>query len=106
MSVAVTFGSGSFNATGRDGTARVHTVGAPPPDSTERFLERVRPGDYLMDLRSSPAAARAWLNTPRPTRTIGTSYPERPHRVAPTASHDLLFHLHHVTPARLLAPPR
>ncbi|NNJ06160.1 erythromycin esterase family protein [Streptomyces sp. PKU-MA01144] len=105
VSAAVTFGAGSFNATGPDGTARVHTVGAPPRGSTERFLNRVRPCDYLMDLRTTPAAARTWLNTPRPTLNIGTSYPERPHEVAPTASHDLLFHLHHVTPAHLLAPP-
>ncbi|MFF8594827.1 erythromycin esterase family protein [Streptomyces sp. NPDC015220] len=105
VSVGVTFGDGSFNATDRDGTARVHTVGAPPRGSTERFLDRVRPGDFFMDLRTAPAEARAWLNTPRPTRSIGTSYPERPHEIAPTAFHDLLFHLHHVTPARLLAPP-
>ncbi len=105
VSAAVTFGAGSFNATGPDGTARVHTVGAPPRHSTERFLDRVRPGDYLLDLRTSPPAARTWLHTPRPTRSIGTSYPERLHDIAPVASHDLLIHLHHVTPARLLAPP-
>ncbi len=67
VSAAVTFGAGSFNATGPDGTARVHTVGAPPRHSTERFLDRVRPGDYLLDLRTSPPAARTWLHTPRPT---------------------------------------
>ncbi|MFD5054247.1 erythromycin esterase family protein [Streptomyces tendae] len=105
VSAAVTFGTGSFNATGPDGTARVHTVGAPPRNSTESFLDRVRPGDYLMDLRTSPPAARAWLSRPRPTRSIGTSYPERPHDIAPAASHDLLLHLHHVTPAHLLVPP-
>ncbi|MEU5796911.1 erythromycin esterase family protein [Streptomyces sp. NPDC047813] len=105
VSVATTFGDGSFNATGPDGTARVYTVGAPPQNSTERFLDRVRPGDYYMDLRTTPAAARAWLDTPRPTRNIGTSYPERLHDIAPAASYDLLFHLRHVTPAHLLAPP-
>ncbi|MEU7425609.1 erythromycin esterase family protein [Streptomyces sp. NPDC040750] len=105
LSVATTFGDGSFNATDRDGTARVHTVGAPPRNSTERFLDRIRPGDYFMDLRTSPAPARAWLNTPRPTRSIGTSYPERLHAIAPTTFYDVLIHLHHVTPAHLLAPP-
>ncbi|MER7482175.1 erythromycin esterase family protein [Streptomyces sp. NPDC126510] len=105
VSVAVTFGTGSFNATGPDGTTRVHTVTTPPRNSTERFLDRVRPGDYLLDLRTSPPTARTWLNTPRPTRSIGTSYPERPHNIALTASHDLLLHLHHVTPAHLLVPP-
>ncbi|MFJ6728075.1 erythromycin esterase family protein [Streptomyces sp. NPDC091281] len=105
VSAAVTFGTGSFNATGPDGTARVHTVGAPPRNSTERFLDRVRPGDYIMDLRTSPPAARAWLSRPRRTRSIGTSYPERPHDIAPAAAHDLLLHLHHVTPAHLLVPP-
>ncbi|GAA1429176.1 hypothetical protein GCM10009601_43870 [Streptomyces thermospinosisporus] len=105
VSVAMTFGSGSFNATGPDGRARVHTVETAPDHSTERFLDRVRPGDYLMDLRTSPSPAHEWLSTPRPTRSIGTSYPERLHSIAPTASHDLLIHLHHVTPARLLAPP-
>ncbi|MBB6420869.1 hypothetical protein [Streptomyces sp. AK010] len=38
-------------------------------------------------------------------RGIGTSYPERPHRIAPADSHDALFHLRHVTSARLLSPP-
>ncbi|MFJ7345014.1 erythromycin esterase family protein [Streptomyces sp. NPDC101110] len=79
--------------------------GVPSPNSTERFLNKVRPGDFFLDLRTSPAPARTWLDTPRPTRSIGTSYPERPHRIAPAASHDVLFHLRHVVPARLLSPP-
>ncbi|MFF8018553.1 erythromycin esterase family protein [Streptomyces sp. NPDC007929] len=106
ISVATTFGEGSFNATDPDGTARVHTVGAPAPGSTERFLNQVRPDDFFLDLRTAPAPARAWLNTPRPTRSIGTSYPERPHQIAPADFHDVLFHLRHVTSARLLSPPR
>ena len=71
VSVAMTFGGGSFNVTDPDGTARVHTVGAPAPNSTERFLNLVRPGDFFLDLRTCPAPARTWLNTPRPTRRIG-----------------------------------
>lgn len=106
VSVGTTFGNGSFNATGPDGTTRVYTLGGPPKAGTEHLLDRVNRHDYLVDLRTVPEPARAWLDTPRPTRSIGTDYPEPAHRIAPARSHDVLIHLHHITPARLLAPPR
>ncbi|MYW60349.1 erythromycin esterase family protein, partial [Streptomyces sp. SID8370] len=48
---------------------------------------------------------RTWLSTPRPTRNIGTAYPEPPQKVAPAHSHDVVMHLHRVTGAGLLATP-
>lgn len=102
LSVGVTFGQGSFNATGPDGTIRRWTVGTPARGSNEATLGRVRYPDYLLDLRTVGAPARAWLHTARPTRSIGTAYPDDgPDEVALAAAHDVLIHLHQVTAARL-----
>ncbi|WP_052868544.1 erythromycin esterase family protein [Streptomyces niger] len=106
VSVGASFGDGSFNAAGPDGKTRVYTLGGPAKDSTEHFLDRVRRTDYLVDLRTVSDSARDWLRTPRPTRSIGTDYPEPAHRIAPARSHDIVFHLHHLTPAHLLVTPR
>ncbi|TLQ42858.1 erythromycin esterase family protein [Streptomyces marianii] len=106
VSVGTTFGHGSFNATGPDGTTRVYTVGDPAEGGNEHFLDRVSHRNYLVDLRTAPEAARTWLDAPRPARSIGTDYPGLPHRIAPSRSHDIVIHLHRVTPAHLQAVPR
>ncbi|MCA1217781.1 erythromycin esterase family protein [Streptomyces sp. 8L] len=106
VSVGTTFGHGSFNATGPDNATHVYTLSAPAKNTTEHFLDRVSHRDYLIDLRATAAPARTWLDRARPTRSIGTAYPEPAERIAPARSYDLLIHLHHITPAHLLATPR
>ncbi|MFI5618565.1 erythromycin esterase family protein [Streptomyces sp. NPDC051567] len=105
VSVGATFGRGSFNATGPDNRTRVHTVGPATRGSTEYLLDQVSPRDYAVDVRTVPKAARTWLLTARPTRSIGTSYPGPESLIAPARSHDILIHLHQVRPAGLLAIP-
>ncbi|KPI14854.1 Erythromycin esterase [Actinobacteria bacterium OK074] len=100
VSVGLTFGRGSFNATGPDGTVRRWTLGPAQPGTNEATLDRVRARDYVVDLRSVAAPARAWLATARPTRTVGTAYPDGPYDIALGRSYDVLVHLHAVTAAR------
>lgn len=107
VSISTTFDRGSFHATGDDGKVRTYTVGPAKPGSNEYTLDRVRHRDYVLDLRTAPPAARAWLATARPTKNIGTAYPgpgvEYP--IALGRSHDILVHLHRVGAARLLGAP-
>ncbi|OKK17414.1 erythromycin esterase [Streptomyces sp. CB00455] len=107
VSIGTTFDQGSFNATGSDGKVRVHTVGPSEPGTNEHTLDRVRHRDYVLDLRTAPAAARSWLATARTTKSIGTEYPGpgAQYPVALGAAHDVLVHLHRVEAARLSAPP-
>lgn len=100
-SVGFTFDRGSFNATGPDGRLQRFTVGPAAPGSNEATLDRVRHRDYVLDLRTTPAAARTWLSTARPTRSIGTDYPEADRDIALAPSHDILIHLHRVEASRL-----
>ncbi|MEU9981457.1 erythromycin esterase family protein [Streptomyces sp. NPDC050856] len=107
VSVGLTFGRGSFNAhDARDPREPIRrfTLGARPPGTNEHTLERVAARDYCLDLRTAPGAARAWLDRPRPTLSIGTAWPwdlaDAPARLG--ASYDVLIHLHRITAARLL----
>ncbi|MFJ8533718.1 erythromycin esterase family protein [Streptomyces sp. NPDC093591] len=102
VSVGLTFDHGSFNATGRDDeTVRRWTLGPAGPGSNERTLDQVRHRDYVLDLRTAAAPARDWLRQARPTRGIGTAYPDGPHDIALARSYDVLIHLHRVEAARL-----
>lgn len=102
VSVGLTFGRGSFNATGPDGgTVRRWTLGPAGPGTNERTLDRVRHRDYVLDLRTVGAPADDWLRRARPTRTIGTAYPDGPYDIALARTHDVLIHLHQVEAARL-----
>ncbi|WKX06627.1 erythromycin esterase family protein [Streptomyces sp. NL15-2K] len=102
VSVGLTFHHGSFHATGQDGAAiRRWTLGPPGPGGNERTLDRVGHRDYILDLRSAGSPAREWLHRARPTRGIGTAYPDGPHDIALARSHDVLIHLHRVEAARL-----
>ncbi|MFL4908771.1 erythromycin esterase family protein [Streptomyces sp. MMS24-I2-30] len=101
LSVGLTFDHGAFNATGPDGALHRWTLPAAGPGTNEATLDRVRYRDYLVDLRSVGAPARAWLERARPTRSIGTDYPDGPYAIALAPSHDILVHLHRVTAARL-----
>ncbi len=100
-SVGLTFDRGSFNATGPDDAIHRWTLGPAGPGSNEQILDQVRFADYLVDLRSVGSPARAWLAEGRPTRSIGTDYPEDLRTIALARSYDVLFHLHSVTAARL-----
>ncbi|WP_190112419.1 erythromycin esterase family protein [Streptomyces cinnamoneus] len=104
VNVRLTFGAGSFNATTDPDESRVEvcTVGPAEPGSNEHTLDRLPHRDYVLDMRTAPAAARAWLKTPRPTRDYGTAYPEPLRDTALADSTDILVHLHRVTAARLL----
>ncbi|WP_048579045.1 erythromycin esterase family protein [Streptomyces viridochromogenes] len=77
------------------------TLGPAGPDGNERTLDRVRHRDYVLDLRSVGAPAHDWLRRARPTRSIGTAYPDGPHDIALARSYDVLIHLHQVGAARL-----
>ncbi|MBG0850737.1 erythromycin esterase family protein [Streptomyces spinoverrucosus] len=102
VSVGVTFDRGSFNATGPDGTIQRWRLGPAGPGTNERTLDRVRYRDYVVDLRSVGAPAHDWLRRARPTRTVGTAYPDGPYDIALGRNHDVLIHLHRVEAARLL----
>ncbi len=102
VSVGLSFGRGSFNATGPDGAVRRWTLGPAGPGSNEHLLDRVRHRAYAVDLRTVGAPADAWLGRARPTRRIGTDYPDGPYEVALARGHDVLIHLHEVRAARML----
>lgn len=102
VNVGFTFAHGSFNATGQDDDViRRWTVGPAGPHSNERTLDQVRHRDYVLDLRSVGSPAHDWLRRARPTRSIGTAYPDGPHDIALARSYDVLVHLHRVEAAGL-----
>ncbi|MFK0115578.1 erythromycin esterase family protein [Streptomyces sp. NPDC090994] len=101
VSVGLTFDRGSFNATGQDGAIHRWTLGPAGPGGNEHILDRVRHRDYLVDLRTVGPPAAAWLREARPTRSIGTDYPDGPYDIALARAHDVLIHLHEVEAARL-----
>ncbi|MFI6376057.1 erythromycin esterase family protein [Streptomyces sp. NPDC050546] len=105
VSVGFTFDRGSFNSTGPDGKVRSFTVGAAGAGLNEHTLDRAALRDYAVDLRTVPRPARDWLRQARPTRSIGTVYPEREYDIALARTHDILIHLHRVEAARLRVPP-
>ncbi|MFI0977351.1 erythromycin esterase family protein [Streptomyces sp. NPDC021093] len=104
VSIGTTFDRGSFNATGTDGKVHTTTLGAAKRGTNEHTLDRVRHRDYVLDLRTTRPAARAWLDRARTTRSIGTDHPHpgNESQVALSRSHDILVHLHRVGAARLL----
>ncbi|GHC79137.1 erythromycin esterase family protein [Streptomyces flavofungini] len=99
-SIGFTFDQGSFMATGpQDAKWKPRTVGAATPGMNEHTLDKVSYDDYYVDTRTAPAAARTWLAKPRPTRSIGTAYPDGPYKIRLGANHDVLIHLHKTTAA-------
>ncbi|MER6853156.1 erythromycin esterase family protein [Streptomyces flaveolus] len=104
LSVGLTFGRGSFNALGQDGGVHRFAVGPAAPGTAEHTLDRVRYHDFLVDLRDTPAAARAWLAAPHTVKNIGATYPgiaDAPQiRLAQT--HDVVIHLQRVEAAHML----
>ncbi|MFI9552021.1 erythromycin esterase family protein [Nonomuraea endophytica] len=106
LPIGFTFDRGSFLATdGRLGSEwKKFTVGTAEHGMNEYTLDRVRHRDYYLDLRTAPAAARAWLDVARPTRSIGIKYPFPPENVALGRSFDVLIHLQDISEATLPRP--
>ncbi len=104
LAIGTTFDQGSFLSQDKslDGPWVKFTADAAAPGSNEYVLDQVRYPDYFLDTRSAPAAARAWLDTARPTRQIGTAYPCPLDNVAIAPSYDLLIHVHRVREADML----
>ncbi|MEU1849460.1 erythromycin esterase family protein [Streptomyces sp. NPDC019990] len=105
VSIGFTFARGSFNATAPEDEVRRFSLGPAGPGSNERTLDRVRHRDYFVDLRTAPRPARNWLRDARPTRSIGTGYPEPERDIALAHSHDVLIHLNRVEAAHLRDRP-
>ncbi|MEU5896565.1 MULTISPECIES: erythromycin esterase family protein [Streptomyces] len=104
VSVGLTFDQGSFNALGQDGAVHRFAVGPSAPGTTEHTLDRVRHRDFMVDLRTAPAPARAWLAAPRTVKNIGATYPWNGNaaQIRLTQTHDILIHLHQVEAADML----
>ncbi|GGV47896.1 hypothetical protein GCM10010277_40770 [Streptomyces longisporoflavus] len=101
VSVGFTFERGSFMAQSAESEVwKPRSVGAATRGMNEYTLDKVRHDDYFLDMRTAPAAARTWLAKGRPTRSIGTAYPDGPYKIRLAPSHDVLVHLHDVTAAR------
>jgi erythromycin esterase len=103
VATGFTFDRGSFLSQDESGTWQKFTVGAAGPGSNEHTLDQVRYQDYYLDMRTAPAAARAWLDVGRPTYDIGTAFPVDPSDIALARSYDLLIHLHDVHEAEKTA---
>lgn len=106
LPIGFTFNRGSFLSkdAALGGDWKKFTVGGAGPGRNEHTLDQVGYGDFYLDVRKAPAAARAWLNVARPTLNVGTQFPEQPRDVAIAKSFDVLIHLHEVREADRPAP--
>ncbi|MFH8491679.1 erythromycin esterase family protein [Streptomyces longisporoflavus] len=105
VSIGFTFNRGSFMAQSAESEVwKPRSVGAATRGMNEYTLDKVRHDDYFLDVRTAPAAARKWLGKARPTQSIGTAYPDGPHKIRLAPTHDILVHLHDVTAARRQSP--
>ncbi|NEC32500.1 erythromycin esterase family protein [Streptomyces rubrogriseus] len=105
VSVGLTFNEGSLNAL-PDFTAQQpqkYAVDPAPAGHNEHTLDQVRHRDFALDLRTAPPAARAWLDTARPTRSYGLYWSDQDPETALGRSYDIVIHLHRVEAARLRA---
>ncbi|WP_328371628.1 erythromycin esterase family protein [Streptomyces sp. NBC_00445] len=68
---------GAFKAFGAKYKAmRTYRVGAAKPGSNEHTLDKARQDDYILDMRTVPDTARAWLDKERVTWNIGAGWPD------------------------------
>ncbi|MFG3533217.1 erythromycin esterase family protein [Streptomyces sp. NPDC047917] len=108
LPIGMTFDQGSFLATSTPigGDWKKFTVGAAAPGTNEHTLDQVRHRDYYADLRTAAPAARDWLDTARPTRSIGTLFNDHYplYDLALGRAFDALVHLHGVREADLPRP--
>ncbi|PZG51943.1 erythromycin esterase [Spongiactinospora gelatinilytica] len=103
VNVGFTFHRGSFNAWNEANNMTSFTVGPAASHSNEHTLDQIDDDDHLLDLRTVPARARAWLQVPRPTGVVGTVYPVAAPLIRLAHSYDMLIHLRRITAAHLLA---
>jgi erythromycin esterase len=98
VSIGFSFHQGAFKAFGtEDNVIRTYRVGAAKPGSNEHTLDKARQDDYILDLRTAPRPARAWLDTARVTWNIGAGWPDPvEYRTALGQAHDVLIHLNDV----------
>lgn len=107
VSIGFTFHQGSFKAFGTDDNVmRTYRVGAAQPGSNEDTLDKVRQEDYILDLRTAPNSARAWLAQPRVTYNIGAGWPDpMTYKIGLGKAHDILIHLNEVEATEYLGTP-
>ncbi|MFD5227306.1 erythromycin esterase family protein [Streptomyces qaidamensis] len=73
--------------------------------SNEHTLDRVRYDRWVLDLRTAQGPARTWLAEARPTRSVGTAYPEERNwfDIALGRCFDVLIHQDRVRAVDLLS---
>ncbi|GGV70650.1 hypothetical protein GCM10010277_81850 [Streptomyces longisporoflavus] len=104
VNIGLTFNQGTVNAL-PDYTAqqpRQYTVTPAPKGHNEHTLDKVRYRDFILDLRTAPAAVRTWLTAARPTRSYGLYWSSDDPASALGRSYDIVIHLHEVQAAHLL----
>jgi erythromycin esterase len=112
--IGAAFATGGFYAfPARGGGNQAFEITTPKTASHESALASVLSAPVLLDLRAAPAEARAWLDTPRyhigPGGAWDPAWLEEEGQSKLTtlpAEYDALFFVPHVTPARLLQPPK
>ncbi|WP_369185445.1 erythromycin esterase family protein [Streptomyces sp. Y1] len=105
LAIGTTFDRGSFLSKEQalGGDWKTFTLPPAGPGTNEHTLDQVRYRDYYADLRKASAAARDWLNVPRPTYAVGTQFPNpTPPELAIGRAYDVLVHLHDVREASQL----
>ncbi|WP_405141015.1 erythromycin esterase family protein [Sphaerisporangium sp. NBC_01403] len=102
VAIGLAFGQGSFRAQDADGRWGAVTVGPPAKGGNNEALGRVGSSGYFLDLRTTSASARAWLDRPRRTRDAGRLWPEPERMVSLGRSYDALIYLRETTAARPL----
>ncbi|MEV8320995.1 erythromycin esterase family protein [Streptomyces sp. NPDC059900] len=104
VSIGLTFNQGTVNAL-PEPTAQQpleYPVDPAPEGYNEHTLDKLRHRDFTIDMRTAPAAARAWLAAARPTRSYGLYWSSDDPETALGRSYDILIHLHQVQAAHLL----
>ncbi|MDH6565708.1 erythromycin esterase-like protein [Streptomyces sp. SAI-117] len=107
VSIGFSFYKGAFKAFGtEDNVMRTYRVGAAKPGSNEHTLDKAHQDDYILDLRTAPQPARAWLDQERGTWNIGAGWPDpTKYTTALGRAHDILVHLHDVEATTYLGAP-
>jgi erythromycin esterase len=103
VNIGLTFNQGTINAL-PDVTAQqpqTYSIAPAPQGHNEHTLDRVRHGDFILDIRTAPAAIRDWLTVARPTRSFGLYWSSDDPQTALGRSYDILIHLHQVAAAHL-----
>ncbi|MER7952796.1 erythromycin esterase family protein [Streptomyces sp. NPDC096079] len=100
--IGFSFAGGSFltKDAALDGDWKPVTVPAARPGMNEHLLDRVGYRDFCLDLRTVPAAARAWFDRARPVYDAGSTFIADPlPSLALGRAYDALIHLHRVRAA-------